>query len=154
MCWGAVNNILLVKCGTVSVLYLLRKKKERKQPTSTAGEFLQRKNVFFHQSPAQRGRLSPCSSSLESSCSALIPLCFLMHWPGMWCYFITEAEATGSVSSLGALAAHLDEGNSVCNHNGMLLGVQAQLCIECPNQARRNFKVRSWERSARKWEKL
>lgn len=42
----------------------------------------------------------------ESSCSALIPLCFLTHWPGMWCYFITEAEATSSLSRLRAPATH------------------------------------------------
>lgn len=109
---------------------------------------------IFHSSPAHRGRLKPCRNSLKSSCSSLIPLCFLMHWPGMWCYFITEAEATSLVSSLGALVAHLDEGNCMCNNNGMLLGVQAQLSVECPHQARRNFQVRSWGRSTRKWEKV
>ena len=65
---------------------------------------------------AHWGGLNEHSNLLESSCSALIPLCFLMHWPGMWCCFITEAEATSSVSSPGALATHLD---TVCNHNWM-----------------------------------
>lgn len=60
----------------------------------------------FHVSLAHWGSLNQHSNSLDSSCSALIPLCFLMHWPGMWCYFITEAEATSSVSSPRAPATH------------------------------------------------
>lgn len=61
---------------------------------------------IFHASVIHWSSLHYHSNHLESSCSALIPLCFLMHWPGMWCYFITESEATSSVSSPRALATH------------------------------------------------
>lgn len=140
-------------CNSLLQLVEQNEKTKNSETLQTLQVNFSKEKHVFHNIPAHRGRLNPCSNSLESSCSALIPLCFLMHWPGMWWYFITEAEATSLVSSLGALAAHLDEGNCMCNHNGMLLGVQAQLCIECPNQARRNFQVRSWDRSARRWEK-
>lgn len=79
--------------------------------------FTKTKHVDY-ESLVHWGSLNQHSNSLVSSCSALIPLCFLMHWPGMWCYFITEAEATSSVSSLRALATLLDMG-TVRNHSWM-----------------------------------
>lgn len=74
----------------------------RKYENTTSG-FLPNRTLlfpmFFRESFAHCGSLDQHSSPFGSSCSTLILLCFLVHWPGMWCSFITEAEATTSVSS-------------------------------------------------------
>lgn len=110
----------------------------------------------FHNSLARRGSLDQRGGSLESSCSALILLCFPTHWPGMWCYFITEAEATSSVSSLRAPATHLDRG-TVCNHNWTAEADELSCPRKVPNRAGRNFGVRRDRTGAhisgRHWEK-
>lgn len=78
-------------------------------------------------------------------------LCFLMHWPGMWCYFITEAGATSSASSLGALATHLDRA-TVCNNNGLSQTSSVDYRLE--TKRREKFGVRSRTVGAHRWRKL
>ena len=125
-CRHVVNNTIKIKHWRVfelfleyeSIFYCLLSPMESSWNMKTPQVNFTRTEHVFLQCLAHWGNLNQHSNPLESSCSALISQCFLMHWPGMWCYFITEAEATSSVSSPRALATHLDRG-TVCNHNWM-----------------------------------
>lgn len=124
-------------------------------------ETLQTLQVNFSQRKACFPLTSPFTEAASTRAAAHWSPAVL-HWS--FCVFWCTGPECDGISLLrqkrqarsppsGHWPLHLDEGNCMCNHNGMLLGVQAQLCSECPDQAGRNFQVRSWDRSARRWEK-
>lgn len=88
---------------------------------------------------------------LKSGCPSLISLCFLMHWPGMWCYFITEAGATSSASSLRAQATRLDRA-AVCNNNW--LSQTSPVDYRAEIKQREKFGVGRRNVGARRWRVL
>ena len=82
--------------------------------------------------PHSCARMSLCSGA-QLLC--IDPCCMLMHWPGMWCYFISEAEETRcapcasvprpqaisplsqpSLSAPSRLGRHSPLGRVICSH--------------------------------------